>query len=361
MASPGTRPMSAQQRSGGMAGGGGAERPMSAQSFNSGGPQRDTLRAGTPMSNYTRPSTAGAYFSEIPARHKSYIPDYTGHVPRLRQTFGMSCLRASDSLSKTVAKPETRTGNLQKLAYVQDGQRKLGLTRGVQLLGTGFTATVAPTSKEKVLDAVEADVYLQGTKVNLRAYYDTCKASNFQNLLIKAGNPGKNQSNVDFGDTFYYCGKHMYETTHKEAFRANTVNIMDGPEPTDAEKEVIRKDRIHGYMVAAAIVGTKRMDMLETQLHDKIQSRVSGGVGLLRRMYTMFDRNGRGEVNPTEFHAVCTELGVKITPNEATSLFGRYDINGDGAMNYYEFLDAFLNEGPSKSGEDRTKYYNTAN
>jgi len=38
-------------------------------------------------------------------------------------------------------------------------------------------------------------------------------------------------------------------------------------------------------------------------------------------------------------------------------LFGRYDMNGDGAMNYYEFLDAFLNEGPKMKEEDRTKYY----
>ena len=132
----------------------------------------------------------------------------------------MSCLRASNSLSKTVAKPESKDGHLQKLSYVQDGQRKLGLMRGVNLLGTGFTATVSPSSKEKMVDTqLEADVYMQGTKVNLRAYYDTCKASNFQNLLIKAGNPGKNQSNINLGDTFYYCGKHMYETTVREGMR----------------------------------------------------------------------------------------------------------------------------------------------
>lgn len=150
----------------------------------------------------------------------------------------------------------------------------------------------------------------------------------------------------------------MYETTHKEAFRTGGNNLNQGPEPTDEEKNSIRKERIHSYVVAQAIVGTRRMDVLQTILSDKIKSKVAGGVGLLRRMYSMFDRGGRGEVNATEFHAVCVELGAKITPTEATALFGRYDINGDGAMNYYEFLDAFLNEGPKSSTEDRTKYYN---
>lgn len=321
-------------------------RPMSPGGY-------DALRPGSP---YSRPGTSQSYTESI-ARHKAYIPDYTGHVPRLRQTFGMSCLRASDSLGRTVAKPEQRTGDLQKLAYVQDGQRKLGLSRGVQLLGTGFTATCTSTGKEKLQDNVDADVYVQGTKVNLKAYYDTCRAHNFQNLLIKAGNPGKNQSNISLGDNFYYCGKHMYETTHKEAYQKGKDTANNGPEPTDEEKESIRKERIHNYMVSQAIVGLKKMDLIQAILSDKIQGRVAGGVGLLRRMYSMFDRGGRGEVNATEFHAVCVELGAKITPIEATALFGRYDINGDGAMNYYEFLDAFLNEGPKNSGEDRSRLY----
>ena len=143
----------------------------------------------TPLSS---PSPSAAHSL---SRLQAYIPDYTGHVPRLRQTFGMSCLRASDSLGRTVAKPEQRTGDLQKLSYVQDGQRKLGLTRGVQLLGTGFTATCTSTGKEKLQDNVDADVYVQGTKVNLKAYYDTCRAHNFQNLLIKAGNRALHRPN----------------------------------------------------------------------------------------------------------------------------------------------------------------------
>lgn len=65
----------------------------------------------------------------------------------------------------------------------------------------GFTATVAPTSKEK-FDNQEADVYMQGTKVNLKAYYDTCKAHNFQNLLIKAGN---RETNAGFPLSAPHC------------------------------------------------------------------------------------------------------------------------------------------------------------
>jgi hypothetical protein len=42
----------------------------------------------------------------------------------------------------------------------------------------------------------------------------------------------------------------MYETTHKEAYQKGKDTANNGPEPTDEEKETIRRERIHNYMVS---------------------------------------------------------------------------------------------------------------
>jgi len=293
-------------------------------------------------SPYSPYSPTGSFKEErklfVPNHKKDWVMDYTGHVPQMRQTYGVSGFRAVESLRNTLS-PMSET--ISKIDYTRSSRRRIGIPRGSQLVGTGFTAT---------LGTGDSDTFIQGTRVNMQDYYASCEAQEFKCLPIRSGFPAKNKSSVHLGDGFYFCGRHMYETTHKETFRPNE-DLRESASTFGAIRE---EDRVHKYASAQAIVGKGRMDELELQLSEKIISRVSGGGGLLRRMYATFDKNGTGEVNPREFREVCLELGARLTDTEAMALFGRYDINGDGSMSYYEFLDAFLKE--QSVGRDM-KYY----
>jgi hypothetical protein len=53
--------------------------------------------------------------------------------------------------------------------------------------------------------------YLQGSSVDVNAYYKTLAAQDYKQLLIKSGSPAKARSNIDFGDRFYFNGPHMWK------------------------------------------------------------------------------------------------------------------------------------------------------
>ena len=55
--------------------------------------------------------------------------------------------------------------------------------------------------------------YLQGSAVDVSAYYTSLAAQNYKQLLIKSGSPAKARSNIDLGDRFYFNGPHMWQTT----------------------------------------------------------------------------------------------------------------------------------------------------
>jgi len=273
----------------------------------------------------------------VPDYKKNWVTDYTGFVPNMRQTYGMSGSRAVQCLKKTLS---PFSDNITQIDYSRSSRRRIAIPKGSQLVGTGFTATTGP---------IENETYVQGTRVNMQDFYASCEAQSFKCLPVRSGFPNKNKSSVHFGDGFYFSGRHMYDTTHKESFRANEKEH----DSSGAFGFVSDEERVHKYAVAQAIVGKGRMDALEAQLSEKIINRVSGGGGLLRRMYATFDKNGTGEVNPQQFREVCLELGARLSDTEAMALFGRYDINADGCMSYYEFLDAFLKE----QTERDMKYY----
>jgi hypothetical protein len=60
--------------------------------------------------------------------------------------------------------------------------------------------------------------YLQGSAVDVSAYYTSLAAQNYKQLLIKSGSPAKARSHIDLGDRFYFNGPHMWQTTQNESY-----------------------------------------------------------------------------------------------------------------------------------------------
>ena len=65
------------------------------------------------------------------------------------------------------------------------------------------------------------------------------------------------------------------------------------------------------------------------------------------RLFDHLDYDGSGGLNPKEFTEVMTGLGLKFRSKDVYRLFGQFDVNMDGLLNFKEFLDMALNPNSS--------------
>ena len=63
----------------------------------------------------------------------------------------------------------------------------------------------------------------------------------------------------------------------------------------------------------------------------------------LMRLFQKFDRRGTGRISRRDFSDAIRKLGLRnATPSQIDDLMDRIDINGDGLLDYSEFVDAAL-------------------
>jgi hypothetical protein len=129
----------------------------------------------------------------------------------------------------------------------------------------------------------------------------------------------------------------MFETTYRESYRDDSIqHDEEEQEEPDPEKIAYR------YRVLEELVGVDRIDMLQKEVREKLANRVAGGPNILRRSFKYFNKSGTGEINHEEFFLVCASMGIQLSRQEAAALFGRFDVNKDGGIVYYEFIDSTL-------------------
>ncbi|XP_075591055.1 uncharacterized protein LOC142597941 [Dermatophagoides farinae] len=58
--------------------------------------------------------------------------------------------------------------------------------------------------------------------------------------------------------------------------------------------------------------------------------------------FQVFDREGNGYISAQELRHVMTQLGERLTPEEADLMIAEADINQDGLINYEEFVKMML-------------------
>ena len=56
------------------------------------------------------------------------------------------------------------------------------------------------------------------------------------------------------------------------------------------------------------------------------------------RAFKSFDRDGNGYLSNAEFRYILTQLGEKFTNSEVDTLFKECDLDGDGKLDYEEFI-----------------------
>ena len=57
--------------------------------------------------------------------------------------------------------------------------------------------------------------------------------------------------------------------------------------------------------------------------------------------FGVFDKDGSGFISPAELRHVMTQLGEKLTDEEVNEMVKEADCDGDGRVNYEEFVNMF--------------------
>lgn len=289
------------------------------------------------------------------------------------------------------------TPDVEAVQYdFQRGRRSLRTPN--PLAGTGFHGFV----EDEEHDTQPLKPYVQGGPVNLASYYDdqSRKVARMRKenprTLTQKKNPIRNLSQLTFGDTYYYSGKHMYQTTTKESFGEN-IWFDDGrPSSADAAASVkssnfitlqspsrnstvsspfrsqaqssrqgrrslktfavdgVEEDPMeYQYKQAQALVGRARIENLHRQVKERVQAKVVSGNKDMIRTFNFFAKNegtkGHAVIGHAQFLSIAQKLGVYMTAREAMALFGRYDDDSSGHVTYFEFIDRFFEQGDRKS------------
>ena len=62
----------------------------------------------------------------------------------------------------------------------------------------------------------------------------------------------------------------------------------------------------------------------------------------LREAFRMFDKDKSGYIDAKEIQTVTTTLGEKLTEDELNEFMREADLDGDGRLNYNEFVNIML-------------------
>ncbi|KXN66162.1 calmodulin [Conidiobolus coronatus NRRL 28638] len=64
----------------------------------------------------------------------------------------------------------------------------------------------------------------------------------------------------------------------------------------------------------------------------------------IREAFKVFDKDGNGYISAAELRHVMTNLGEKLTDEEADEMIREADVDGDGQINYDEFVKMMMSK-----------------
>jgi calmodulin len=64
----------------------------------------------------------------------------------------------------------------------------------------------------------------------------------------------------------------------------------------------------------------------------------------IKEAFKVFDKDGNGFISAAELRHIMTNLCEKLTDEEVDEMIREADVDGDGQINYDEFVDMMMSE-----------------
>ena len=115
-----------------------------------------------------------------------------------------------------------------------------------------------------------------------------------------------------------------------------TVMRSLGQNPTDAElKDMINESDADGNGI---------IDFPEFLTMMARKMRYTDSEEEIKGAFREFDKDGNGYISKAELTHVMTNLGERLTEEEAIEMIGEAEIDGDGIVNYEEFVKLMMSK-----------------
>uniref|UniRef100_A0A8C4SIW1 EF-hand domain-containing protein n=1 Tax=Erpetoichthys calabaricus TaxID=27687 RepID=A0A8C4SIW1_ERPCA len=62
----------------------------------------------------------------------------------------------------------------------------------------------------------------------------------------------------------------------------------------------------------------------------------------MHEAFNVFDKDGNGSISAAELQQVITNLGEKLTDEEIDAMIREADVDGDGQVNYEDFVQMMI-------------------
>lgn len=158
-----------------------------------------------------------------------------------------------------------------------------------------------------------------------------------------------NRSNFQFGDERDWG----FETLNETQFRIPTKIPPRHASILPGGRECSKEQLDQAYTVSLTKVGVAGVKRLELAIRSKIDQRTTGGPMALRKAFKFFDTDASGDIDPDEFYAAMHAFGLEFTEDQVLALFGYYDVDRDGSLSYYEFIEKVLESGFELDGDNK--------
>lgn len=150
-----------------------------------------------------------------------------------------------------------------------------------------------------------------------------------------------NYSCLVFGDD-----RISYSTSMSQESFAIHQDLVDSmaivSEQTQRMEGKTPAQRRRDYMEATEIVGDVNLDRMEEMMRDKLQQRTKAGPFELRKTFKYFDRDQSGGIDIGEFSSALELMGFQFNEMQILALFGRYDVDALGHVDYQGFVDKLI-------------------
>lgn len=67
----------------------------------------------------------------------------------------------------------------------------------------------------------------------------------------------------------------------------------------------------------------------------------TAGEAELKETFRLFDKDGSGQISASELQDILSKLGGHITEQQAQDIVKKYDVNGNGHIDFHEFLEVY--------------------